>query len=287
MAEVKKVEQTLQITFQGRETSAHVTSYGDDGKPQLLCLHGIGSTGSESFENLARHLTKSFQLVIPDWIGFGKSSRLLNAADTYSADYCTEWLEKFITTAIRTGILGPHFSILAHSMSAIAVAKSYSRIKPYLNNLVFINPAGIDTHISRPFSFFLTSRLIPQRLLAWAILLPGIWYYVLRWNENHRKRMIQGLRDGEFEVLLRYARAGIRPIGKMKPTHVLPNTFAEITVPVLVISSSRDSIFYQREYLHFAKDHQWKVYVIAYPNHYLLTRATNDIAEHIVTFVGT
>lgn len=282
MTETPRSDQNLTVTFRGQETTTKVTTFGNTGH-QILCLHGIGSTGSESYANLARYLSQDFQLVAPDWIGFGGSSRLLSPKDSYSADYCSEWLGHFLHTAVRQGILRPPFSILAHSMSAIAVAKAFSKIKHHISSIILINPAGMDTEINRAFSFFLTSRLIPQYVLARLILTPWIWYRILRWSEHHHRRMVQGLADGEFSVLLRYARAGIRPVGKMKPSHNIPDVFSTITARVLLLTSSRDSIFSRQRYLDFAKKYRWQIHRIHHQNHYLLTRAAGEIAETIRT----
>lgn len=280
MTDTRQSDQSLTVSFRGQDTTARVTTYGNAAH-QILCLHGIGSTGIESYANLARYLSHDFQLVAPDWIGFGGSSRLLGPQDSYSADYCSEWLGHFIHTAVRQGTLRPPFTILAHSMSAIAVAKAFSKIKEHIRTIVLINPAGMDTEINRAFSFFLTSRLVPQYALARLILMPWIWYRVLRWSENHYRRMVQGLADGEFDVLLRYARAGIRPIGKMKPSHIIPDVFSTITAPVLLLTSSRDSIFSHQRYLDYAEKYVWQIHRIHHQNHYLLTRAAAEIAKTI------
>lgn len=281
-----KHEQEVGVTFHGEKTNAHVTVYGDPDKPQLLCLHGIGSTGSESFDNIADHLGGEFQLVAPDWIGFGKSSRLLGKSDTYSSGYCTEWLATLIETAQRNGILNQTFDILAHSMSALAVAKFFERMKTHFRKIVFINPAGMETKINRIFSFFLTSPHINQRTLAKFTIHPLIWFHVLHWSKSHRNRLIDGLQDGEFDVLVRYAKAGINPNGTMKLTNVIPEAFEKISAPILVIASSHDSIFFKRKYLDIARSHGWQIREIQIANHHLLTRESIRVADCVRSFLN-
>ncbi|MFA6553032.1 MAG: alpha/beta hydrolase [Patescibacteria group bacterium] len=281
------MNKSLLIKFRGRETHASYMAYGDADKPQILCLHGIGSTGSESYEKISTFLTEKFQLIAPDWIGYGASDRPLGKNDTYDADYCTDWLVSFVQTVQRAGVLHNTFHILAHSMSAIAVAKSYGILGQLINKIVIINPAGLDTKISKPFSFALTTRLINQHHLAKLVLFKPIWYWILRWSDKHRRRMIDGLENGELEVLVRYAKAGINPNGTMRPSHHIPDVFSQIQRPTMLICSEKDHIFYRQAYRSFGARHNWTTKVMPYKNHYLLTRDAEQVAYVINDFLQT
>ena len=131
-----KRELDIPVDFHHTPTRAHVTLYGDDSLPQIVCLHGIGSTGQESYGPLAEHLSQKYQLVAPDWIGCGGTTRLLGPKDFYSSDYCSEWLANFFNAAKNQGLLRTPVNVLASSMSAIGVAKSYPMIKHMLDKIV-------------------------------------------------------------------------------------------------------------------------------------------------------
>src|SRR5204862_6553559 len=103
------------------------------------------------------------ELVAPDWLGFGRSSRLLGERDDYGADYCSEWLLRFVAAARAQGILAGRFSILAASMAGIAVAKCHARLGDALDQVVLIAPAGLDTWVSRAFAFGMAAPWL-QRL---------------------------------------------------------------------------------------------------------------------------
>jgi lipase len=52
----------------------HVRSYGDEGAPAVVCLHGVTSWGGH-FEQLATRLAPAYHVVAPDLHGHGDSGR--------------------------------------------------------------------------------------------------------------------------------------------------------------------------------------------------------------------
>lgn len=272
------------VPFRNNHTQAFVTVYGDDTKPQILCLHGIGSSGQESFQNLAEHLSSDFQLVTIDWLGWGRSTRLLGDNDNYGASYCSEWFQLFIKSAIDQKILQPPFHVLAVSMSAIPLAISYEIIQQYLGSVMFINPAGLDTHINKVFAFILTQSWLNHQKVANILLQKLIWNKILGWSEFHWHRLHDGITNGELDLFIRYAKAGILPNGRMKPTHVVPDKFAELQKPILLIHS-RDHIFFKQQYLSFARQHDWKITHIDCKGHTPAVQQPELVAEEIRKFL--
>jgi pimeloyl-ACP methyl ester carboxylesterase len=54
--------------------SLHVRSFGDEGAPAVVCLHGVTSWGGH-FEQLASRLAPAYRVVAPDLHGHGDSGR--------------------------------------------------------------------------------------------------------------------------------------------------------------------------------------------------------------------
>ncbi len=281
---MNKRELFVPVVFKNNETKAFVTIYGDGTKPQILCLHGIGSSGEESFHNLASRLSSDFQLVAIDWLGWGRSTRLLGPNDHYGSDYCSEWFQLFIQSAIEQHVLRPPFHVLAVSMSAIPLAISYEIIQQYLGSVMFINPAGLDTHINKIFAFILTHPWLNHRKVAKILLQKLIWNKILGWSEFHWQRLHAGLSNGELDLFIRYAKAGIRPNGRMKSTHVVPDKFETITKPVLLIHS-KDQIFYKQNYLTYAREKHWNIVHVNCHGHTPAVQQPERVAKEIRRFL--
>lgn len=273
--------------FHNTEIQSHVTLYGDDSKPQILCLHGLGSTAQETFHFIAPYLIDYFQLVAVDWIGCGKTTRLLGPNDSYSSDYCSEWLTQFVSSATKTGVLREQFTIFAISMSTVSIAKTWQDIGSLIKNIVFVNPLGLDTHINRLFAFILTHPIINHHKLVKLFTNKYIWKYVFGWTENHRQRLLEGLVSGELEVLIRYAKAGILPKGRLMEINQEHSKFEKIDKPILLLCSKRDHVFYKRNYLAFASRRKnWHVVEMDFHNHNLVTSKPKAVADEIQRFLN-
>lgn len=275
------------VFFRGQHTHAFVTLYGrEKRKKHLLLLHGIGSTGQESFQNIAPYLSLQYQLIVPDWIGFGRSARLLGPSDSYDAAYCAEWLFSFVVECKKSGILTSGYHLVAHSMSAIALAYSYESLHESIGKIILVNPAGFDRRINAAFAFILTNRIFSQHRAARIMANKFVWRRILGWSEKHRMRLIEGLTNGELEILTRYAKSGIHPWGVMKPSHVVPQRLASMECPVMLLHSTNDHIFYQRDYLQYATRAGWPVCIIPFYDHNIITRRPAECAEAISRFLA-
>jgi pimeloyl-ACP methyl ester carboxylesterase len=76
----------------------------------LLCLHGFKDC-STSFETLAQHLSVRFNVVIPDWIGHGKSARL-------GCRPCGRAALLGLLAAFAARVMPARYVLLGHSMGA-------------------------------------------------------------------------------------------------------------------------------------------------------------------------
>ncbi len=280
-------ELLIDVLFRGQKTKAHILVFGDDSSgKQILCLHGLGSIAEESFRELGPLLERNFQVLAVDWIGCGETSRPLGKEDSYSSDYCAEWLREFIFSAVNQKILKSNFSIFAISMSAVAIPKIWDDINSLVDKIIFVNPLGMDRHINKVFAFVLTSPLINHQKIARFFLKGFIWNYIFRWTERDKIRLTKGIQNGEFEVLIRYAKSGILPKGRLMDLNFVPEKFEKIKVPVLLLASSKDHVFYKRDYLEFAKSREnWKVAEISFKNHNLMISKAKDVADEVLKFL--
>lgn len=115
------------ITLRGIDY--HVTRWGSETNPLVFYLHGWGDTGS-TFQQVADRLAANWQLLAPDWRGFGKSA---HAVDGYwFPDYLADLdvlLERYSPDTPAT--------LIGHSMGA-NVAGLYAgavpeRVRSFIN----------------------------------------------------------------------------------------------------------------------------------------------------------
>lgn len=288
MSDANFRELFIEVPFRGQITKAHVLVYGSDSlKNQILCLHGIGSRAKEPFSVVAPILAKDFQILALDWIGCGETSRLLGPEDSYSSDYCSEWLREFILTSIKANLLHSPFSVFAISMSAIAIPKIWSGIGKFISKIVFVNPLGMDTHINKAFAFILTSPWISHKKIPNFILSRFIWRRIFHLPEWSRVRLKTEIKNGEFEVLIRYAKAGILPKGRLMDLNFVPEKFEKIQAPILLLASSHDPIFYRRDYLKFARSRKnWKIVEIDFNGHNFMRAKAKEVSGEVVKFLS-
>lgn len=69
---------------------------GQTGKPVILFLHGFPSS-SRMWQPLLEKLSADYQVIAPDYIGFGHSSQPAAESFDYTFDNLAEYIDKFIT----------------------------------------------------------------------------------------------------------------------------------------------------------------------------------------------
>lgn len=248
-----KKDLLIKVSFCGVETTCHVIICGS-GRP-LVCLHGIGSSGWNTFSGIVPHLSSQFTLVIIDWLGFGKSSVHLRKVDTYSASYLTEWLAAVLKEFEENRIALHPFSFLAGSMGSLGVMLLHLRGLQPVGPSIFVNPAGFSKRINFWFASSLANPLFPVISLArLAANSQFVWQRILGWDAEKQEWLKDGLADGRFEVLLRYVRAGILPWGGMKKTHIIRDRVRELNFPVVLVYGENDTHFPTNDYLTYGAE---------------------------------
>jgi pimeloyl-ACP methyl ester carboxylesterase len=274
----------LPMKFKGVNIRVHVLIYGSNSaKKQVLCLHGFASSGKVGFNNVAKHM-KDYNLVAIDWIGYGESSKPLRKMDTYCEEYMLAFLKSFILTAIKKKILRNNFSILATSMSGIAVALGHEWLEKYVDKIVLVNPAGFDRRINIKFSLLLVNPLIRRDKFRKRISHRIMRGDLFGWKEDQKKRLAELLDSDEFKVYLRTVKAAIRPRGRIRNTHRCRNPEC-IKVPVMLIASQKDSLFRWQRYIRVAEKHEWKIVRLNYNDHTLLIYRPKEVAMATKRFI--
>lgn len=260
-------ETNISFSFDGENSQAHVTTYNPQGEVPIVALHGIGSSGASTFGVYMQHLSERIKVFAPDWIGFGESSRPTVHPHTYGANYCSQWYQTLIQEGIKQNFFPERFNVLAYSMSAIAIAKTYTTLEEHLENIIFINPAGLDAKINRKYFSYLSHPMAEKvgKLLARVASKKPLWWLLGKktqyaWPEKERQRLIIDLNEGapRLETLFRYAAQGFTPNGEMKQTHQVGEEFAKIKRPTLLLYSEHDEIFFEQKYLSFAREQGWQ-----------------------------
>lgn len=99
-----------------------VCEWGDQSKPQLICIHGLGSTNL-SFIEIAALLQGTYHILSFDLPGHGHAPAF-DSDEAYAADHLMTWVEELLNQ-----IGAETFNILAHSWGA-SVALHYAAIRP-------------------------------------------------------------------------------------------------------------------------------------------------------------
>lgn len=120
-----------------RSLRYHIRRWGSEDAPPLFLLHGW-MDASASFQFLAEHLTGQWQLIAPDWRGFGLTE---SAADVFwFADYLSD-LDAILDHYSPSGTV----TLCGHSLGG-NVAMMYAGIRPErVTRVVNLEGFGLPT----------------------------------------------------------------------------------------------------------------------------------------------
>jgi len=133
--------QYLPLTIEGQDVRmAYMDVAPETGQASatVVLLHGKNFYGSY-FENTARMLSKAgYRVVIPDQVGFGKSSK---PDIHYSFDLVAT---NTVTLLDKLGV--QKFDVVGHSMGGMVAARVALNFPERVTNLVFENPIGLEDY---------------------------------------------------------------------------------------------------------------------------------------------
>ncbi|MEO7496911.1 MAG: alpha/beta hydrolase [Massilia sp.] len=137
------------ITVRGLRT--HVRLWGRAGAPKIFMVHGWMDVAA-SFQFVADSLAGDWQIIAPDWRGFGLSER--SASDTYwFPDYLAD-----LDVLLDHYAPGEAVNLLGHSMGG-NIASVYAGVRPARVRKL-INLEGFGLPASHP-------EQAPKRLVQW------------------------------------------------------------------------------------------------------------------------
>jgi pimeloyl-ACP methyl ester carboxylesterase len=113
-----------------------LVSYSDEGKGRVIVLlHGWGQT-KKTFDDLARHLSKTFRVVRLDFPGFGGSSR---PDDSWGVGEYAELTAKFLQKLKVESV----YALIGHSFGGRVIIKGVASKLLSPDKVVLIGAAGV------------------------------------------------------------------------------------------------------------------------------------------------
>jgi len=131
---------TFNLNSQDKNLKMRYMDIGDQNAQKVIVLlHGKNFSGYY-WERVAKHLLKrKYRVIIPDQIGFGKSSK----PDAYQYS--------FGQLALNTKSLLKHLQVkkidlVGHSMGGMLATTFTANYSPIVNKLILINPIGLEDY---------------------------------------------------------------------------------------------------------------------------------------------
>ena len=149
-------------------------------KGTVTLLHGKNFTSNYCKDVALKLNTLGYAVLIPDQIGFGKSSKPINYQFTFEA------------LTLNTGNLLDTLNItstqlIAHSMVGMLASRFSLIYADIISNLILINPIGLENYLEyveyKDISFFYEKelKLNPENIINY----QKKNYYDGYWNENY------------------------------------------------------------------------------------------------------
>ena len=119
-----------------RDKKYHIKSWGEADAPLLIYLHGWADTGS-TFQFVIDKLQSNWQIIAPDWRGFGKSEK--SNSNYWFPDYLAD-----LDEILQSYSPGQSVILIGHSMGA-NIASLYAGIMPErISHLINIEGFGLS-----------------------------------------------------------------------------------------------------------------------------------------------
>ena len=203
-------------------------------KRTVTLLHGKNFTSNYWKEIALKLNSLGYAVLIPDQIGFGKSSKPLNYQFTFEALALNT--KKLLDSLNITST-----QLIAHSMGGMLASRFSLIYADIISNLILINPIGLENYLEyveyRDISFFHKKelQLQPENIINY----KKKNYYGGLWNENYEllASHLIGWINGEDRQLL--AKISAKTYD-MIFTEAVIKEFKKFKVPVSLILETRD-----------------------------------------------
>ncbi len=186
---------TFKFNSQNKDLKMRYMDVGDkDAKKVIVLLHGKNFSGYY-WGKIAKDLLKrKYRVIIPDQIGFGKSSK----PDSYQYSFGQLGLN---TKLLLDSLNIKKFDIVGHSMGGMLAVTFAVNYNEPVNKLILINPIGLEDYGKyvefQDVNFFYKREL--STTLDKAISYQKNNYYDGKWSREYEKLLIplKGMLAGE------------------------------------------------------------------------------------------
>ncbi|RYG68720.1 alpha/beta hydrolase, partial [bacterium] len=207
-------------------------AFAGEGKQVVLLLHGKNFSGFY-WEKPIRALTNAgYRVIVPDQIGFGKSSK---PGIPYSFDLLTTNTAKLLDS-LKVGKV----SVVGHSMGGMVAVKFARKYPQRVQKLVLENPIGLEDYKAAigpvPFAKLLKTELNDTNTVK---LRAFYKRYFVQWKPEFEKFVEIKSRialSGEFN---RWAKAAALTYAPIFDEPIVPD-FPRLKVPTLLIIGQSD-----------------------------------------------
>ncbi|WP_371352552.1 alpha/beta fold hydrolase [Pseudoalteromonas sp. 68 DY56-GL68] len=203
-------------------------------KPTVVLLHGK-NFNAHYWTSTAKYLqSKGYGVLIPDQIGFGKSSKPKDYQFSFAA-LANNTQQLIASLNIKQPI------VLGHSMGGM-LASRYSLMFPtQVNQLILLNPIGLENYLNyvqyKDTDFFFKNELkkTPERVIAY----QKKNYYDGKWNDKYEQltHFISGQLQGPDHELIAWVNAKTYDMIFTQP---VITEFNKFKMPVSLIIGTRD-----------------------------------------------
>ncbi len=213
---------------------AYIHLRGDPGMPVVTLMHGK-NFNADYWTPTARYLREEgYGVLIPDQIGFGKSSKPVHYQYSFPA-LANHTYDLMASLGIKNSV------VLGHSMGGMLATRFALMYPQSTLRLILVNPLGLETYLQyvsyKDADFFYKSELAKSPETIWAY--QQKLYYDGQWNDEYEALtyfMIGQLQGSDREQV-----AWVNALTyDMIFTQPVATEFENISVPVSLIIGTRD-----------------------------------------------
>ena len=206
-----------------------------DADKTIVLLHGKNFAGFYWKEIAQALKVRGYRVIIPDQIGFGKSSK--PEAYQYSFDQLALNTKKLLDS-IKVG----KYTVIGHSMGGmLATTMTYLYQDSNVEKLVLINSIGLETYLDvaqfKDTDFFYTRE--KNKTFGKAKNYQLKFYYDMKWEERYDQYLIplKGWLNGpDYDRVAWNAALTYGPIF----SNDIVSKFPKIKVPAIILNGTRD-----------------------------------------------
>ena len=213
---------------------AYIFLEGEPDKPVVILMHGK-NFNAHYWTNTARYLNKTgYGVLIPDQIGFGKSSK----PENYQYSFATL---AHHTQALMTSLKIEKTIVMGHSMGGMLASRFALMYPQSTEMLILVNPIGLENYLQyveyKDTDFFYKNELAttPEGIKRY----QQKNYYAGQWNEQYEAltHFMIGQIQGPDKDLI--ARVNAQTYDMIFTQPVITE-FKDLSVPVRLIIGTRD-----------------------------------------------